>query len=164
MEDNLKILKVKYLSNLLLDHTQNKNLRLDDQTIFFKSSKWRQPPMEDDIKILNVEYLSNHCTFRDFWFLFQILLVPEIFLHILCYISNCHNSVVKLPFFWKIDISILRYNMSNLTNFFLWLQNYPPSLFIFVFLLLVDRMAQKRPLNGPISILGFPLKEKNLKF
>ena len=26
MEDDLKILKVEYLSNLLVDHTQNKNL------------------------------------------------------------------------------------------------------------------------------------------
>ena len=33
MEDDLKILKVEYLSNLLLDHTQNKNLSLGDQTI-----------------------------------------------------------------------------------------------------------------------------------
>ena len=39
MEDDLKILKVEYLSNLLLDHTETKNLRLDDQTIFVKSSK-----------------------------------------------------------------------------------------------------------------------------
>ena len=31
MEDNLKILKVEYLSNRLLDHTQILNLDLSDQ-------------------------------------------------------------------------------------------------------------------------------------
>ena len=35
MEDDLKILKVKYLSNPLLDHTQILNLSLDDQTILY---------------------------------------------------------------------------------------------------------------------------------
>ena len=35
MEDNLKILKVEYLSNPLLDHTQIINLRLDEQQIFY---------------------------------------------------------------------------------------------------------------------------------
>ena len=34
MEVDLKILKVKYLSNHLLDHTQILNLILDYQTIF----------------------------------------------------------------------------------------------------------------------------------
>jgi hypothetical protein len=34
MEDHIKILKVKYLSNPLLIHTQILNLSLDDQTIF----------------------------------------------------------------------------------------------------------------------------------
>ena len=33
MEDDLKILKVEYLSNLLLDPSQILNLSLDDQTI-----------------------------------------------------------------------------------------------------------------------------------
>ena len=45
MEDNLNILKVKYLSNHLLDHTQ--------------IQKRRRPPMEDNLNILKVEYLSN---------------------------------------------------------------------------------------------------------
>ena len=49
MEDNLKILKVEYLSNHLLDHTQILNLSLVDQTIFYKSLKWRWPPMEDNL-------------------------------------------------------------------------------------------------------------------
>ena len=40
MEDNLKILKVEYLSNHLLDHTQILNL---------KSLTWRRPPMEDNL-------------------------------------------------------------------------------------------------------------------
>ena len=39
MEDNLKKLKVEYLSNHLLDHTQILNLRLNDQTVFCKSFK-----------------------------------------------------------------------------------------------------------------------------
>ena len=60
MEDDIKILKVEYLSNHLLDHTQILNLSLYDQTIFCKSFKERRPPMEDDLKILKVEYLSNH--------------------------------------------------------------------------------------------------------
>ena len=34
MEDDLKILKVEYLFNQLLDHTQILNLSLDNQTIF----------------------------------------------------------------------------------------------------------------------------------
>jgi hypothetical protein len=58
MED--KILKVVYLSNHLLDHTQILNLSLYDQTIFYKSFKWRQPLMEDGLKILKVVYLTNH--------------------------------------------------------------------------------------------------------
>ena len=59
MEDNLKILKVEYLSNRLLDHTQILNLSLYDQPKFW-NSKWRRPPMEDNLKLLKVEYLSNH--------------------------------------------------------------------------------------------------------
>ena len=59
MEDNLKILKVKYLGNHLLDHTQILNLSLYDQTIFCNSFKWRRAPMEDDLKILKLKYLSN---------------------------------------------------------------------------------------------------------
>jgi hypothetical protein len=57
MEEDLKVLKVEYLSNCLLDHTQILNLSLDDQTIFSKSSKWSPPPTEDDFKKLKVE---NH--------------------------------------------------------------------------------------------------------
>ena len=48
MEDDLKLLKVEYLSNHFLDHTQI--LNLDDQTIFLKSSKWRRTPMKDNLK------------------------------------------------------------------------------------------------------------------
>ena len=55
-----KNIKMEYLSNRLLDHTQILNLRLQDQTIFRKSFKWRRPPMEDNLKNLKVEYLSNH--------------------------------------------------------------------------------------------------------
>ena len=60
MEYNLKLLKVEYLSNRLFDHTKIVNWSLYHQTIFYKSLKWRRPPMEDDLKILKVEYLSNH--------------------------------------------------------------------------------------------------------
>ena len=37
METDLKILKVEYLSNRLLDNTQILNSSFDDQTIFYKS-------------------------------------------------------------------------------------------------------------------------------
>ena len=60
IEDDLKILKVKYLSNRLLDHTEILNLDWDDQSKVFKSFKWRRSPMEDDLKILKMEYLINH--------------------------------------------------------------------------------------------------------
>ena len=60
MEDDIKIFKVEYLSNRLLDHTQILNLEFGDHTIFWKSFKWRWPTMEYDIKIIKVEYLSNH--------------------------------------------------------------------------------------------------------
>ena len=52
MKDDLKILELDYLSNHLLNHTQILDLSLDDQTVFYKSLKWRQPPMEYDLKIL----------------------------------------------------------------------------------------------------------------
>ena len=62
MEDDTKILKVEYLSNPLWDHIQVLNLRLFDQTIFYKSVneeilQWkmscngRQPPNEDDFQL-----------------------------------------------------------------------------------------------------------------
>ena len=51
---------MEYLCNHLSDHAQILNLSLDDQTILYKSLKWRQPPVEDDLKILKVEYLSSH--------------------------------------------------------------------------------------------------------
>ena len=60
MEDDLKILKVEYLSNPFLDHNQILNLSLDYHTLFYKALKWIQPPREDNLKILKVEYLSNH--------------------------------------------------------------------------------------------------------
>ena len=60
MEDGLKSLKVEYLCNHLLDHTEILDLSLDEQTIFSKSLEWRRPPMEDNLKILKLEYLRNH--------------------------------------------------------------------------------------------------------
>ena len=57
MEDDLKIIKVEYLSNHILDHNQNLNISLEYQTIFYKSLKLRRPPIEENIK---VQYLSNH--------------------------------------------------------------------------------------------------------
>jgi hypothetical protein len=55
MENDLKISKVEYLSNNLLDHTQILNLSLDDQTIFHKALKWRKPP----VQILKIKTTSN---------------------------------------------------------------------------------------------------------
>ena len=49
MKDNLKILKIEYLINHFLDHTQILDLSLNDQTIFNKSLKWKLHPMEDDL-------------------------------------------------------------------------------------------------------------------
>ena len=43
MEDNLKILKVEYLSNHLLNNTKILNLSLEDQTTFYKLLKCRRP-------------------------------------------------------------------------------------------------------------------------
>ena len=60
MEEDLKLLKLEYLSINLLDLTQISNLSLDEQTVLYKSFQWRQPSIEDDLKILKVEYLSNH--------------------------------------------------------------------------------------------------------
>ena len=60
MEDNLKILKVEYLSNHWSDLIQILNLDLGNQSKVFKYFKWRRPLMEDDLKILKVEYLRNH--------------------------------------------------------------------------------------------------------
>ena len=40
MEDDLKILKVEYLTNGLLDHTQMLNLSLHDQTKKFPGLPW----------------------------------------------------------------------------------------------------------------------------
>ena len=48
-EDDLRILKVEYLSDRLLDPTQILNLSLDDQIILYKFFKWRRPLMEDDL-------------------------------------------------------------------------------------------------------------------
>ena len=59
MEDDLKILKLEYLSNHLLDLTNILNWSLYEHSIFSQSFKWRRPPMEDNIKILKGEYLSN---------------------------------------------------------------------------------------------------------
>ena len=50
MEDDPKIFKVEYLNNHLMDRTQVLNISLDDQIIFYKSLKWRRPPMEEDLK------------------------------------------------------------------------------------------------------------------
>ena len=60
MEDELKILKVEYLCNHLLDPTQISNLSLFKQTMLYKFPTCRRPPREVDLKILKVEYLSNH--------------------------------------------------------------------------------------------------------
>ena len=51
MEDDLKIWKVEYLSNLWSDLTQIRNLSLHDLTKGYKSVKWRWPPIEDDLNL-----------------------------------------------------------------------------------------------------------------
>ena len=72
MEDDLKILKVEYLSRWpknikscvsqqpLIGSSSNFKLKLRGPNQNLKCLKWRRPPMEDDLKILKVEYLSNH--------------------------------------------------------------------------------------------------------
>ena len=66
MEDNLKILKVEYLSNHWSDLLQISNLSLEDQTKinvvleFEMKMTSDRPPMDYDLKILKVKYLSNH--------------------------------------------------------------------------------------------------------
>ena len=59
MEDNLKISKVEYLRNWVLDHTQILDLDLGDQSKVFKYFRLRWPPLEDDLKIFKVEHLST---------------------------------------------------------------------------------------------------------
>ena len=57
MEDDLKTLKVVYLSNLVLNHTQILNLSLDVQSIYFKHCK-----NEDNLhwkKTCNVRWPKN---------------------------------------------------------------------------------------------------------
>jgi hypothetical protein len=66
MEDDLKILKVEYLSNHWSDLPQIWNLSLEDQTKikfgleFEVKTTSDRPPMDDNLKILKVEYLSIH--------------------------------------------------------------------------------------------------------
>ena len=50
MEEDLKILKVGYISNLWSDLAQILNFRLCDQTKIEKYIIWRWPRMEDDLK------------------------------------------------------------------------------------------------------------------
>ena len=58
MEDNLKILKVEYISNHLFDLPQLINLSLKDQIENCCKSRWTT--IEDDLKMFKVEYLSSH--------------------------------------------------------------------------------------------------------
>ena len=60
MKDDLKILKVEYLSNHWLDLTKIWNFSSVDQNKLYKYFKCKLPPMEDNLKIFKVEYLSNH--------------------------------------------------------------------------------------------------------
>ena len=60
MEDDLKIVKVKYLNNRWFDLIQILNLSYRDQTKVYRSFRLKMTPMEDDLKILKVEHLSNH--------------------------------------------------------------------------------------------------------
>jgi predicted translin family RNA/ssDNA-binding protein len=60
MEDDLKILKIEYLSNHWSDLIQILNLSYVEQTKVYRILKVKTTPMEDDLKILKIEYLSNH--------------------------------------------------------------------------------------------------------
>ena len=65
MEDDLKILKVEYLSNHWSDFPQILNLSSGDQTKIKNTQNeddlnGRRPPMENNLRILKLEYLSNH--------------------------------------------------------------------------------------------------------
>ena len=60
IEDDLKILKVEFLSNHWSDLPQILNFSSGDQTKIKKPLKRRQLQMEEHFKILKVEYLSNH--------------------------------------------------------------------------------------------------------
>ena len=66
MEDDLKILKMEYLIDHLLDPTQISNLSLFCQTIMYKSFKRRRLPIEDNLQLLKVEYLINYSMDHDF--------------------------------------------------------------------------------------------------
>ena len=50
MEEDLKISKVEYLRNHLLDQTLILNWGSDDQTVFYKSLAERWPPVEEDLR------------------------------------------------------------------------------------------------------------------
>ena len=58
--NDLKILKVEYLSHHQLELSQILNWSLGHQTETKYCMKWRWPLMEDDLKVLKVQYLSNH--------------------------------------------------------------------------------------------------------
>ena len=59
MEEDLKKLKIEYLSNHWSDFPQILNLSLRDQTKS-KMLKTKTTSNGEDFKILKVEYLSNH--------------------------------------------------------------------------------------------------------
>ena len=56
MEDDLKILKVEYLSNNWSDLPKILNLNRGDQTKIEYCFEWRQLLMEDDLKTLKAEF------------------------------------------------------------------------------------------------------------
>ena len=60
MEDDLKILKVEYLSNNWSDLPQIWNLSSGDQTKMENAPNEDNPPIKDNLTILKVEYLSNY--------------------------------------------------------------------------------------------------------
>jgi hypothetical protein len=60
MEDDLKILKVQYLNNHLLDLPQLLNIRLRTISKLKITVNEESLSMEDDLKIWKGEYASNH--------------------------------------------------------------------------------------------------------
>ena len=76
-EDDLKIFKVEYLCNHLLDHTQISNLGLDDQTLFYKSLKGRRP-QNIKSRVSPQPFIGSSSNFKlRFWWLNHILQIRK---------------------------------------------------------------------------------------
>jgi hypothetical protein len=66
MEDDLKNMKLDFLSNHWVDHNKILNVTSGDQNKAGEGFHWRQPQrkttsMEDDFNNLKLDFLSNRC-------------------------------------------------------------------------------------------------------